>query len=366
MSYSTLVRDEAPVVTMLPGPAAISAHEWNALVSPGGFYSSHAWVAGLAHAHGPSPVLSATSAGRLEGVVPTWTNADSTGLFSLEEMTRALPGVVSADYLWLGTKRSTANMATITRNPAKRARTLRALLEHARHLAARKGLKGVLWPYLSGPSAQEIASSHPLAHAVLHSADAVVKVPSDGMAGLESSVSSKERMKWRRERRIFRSSCSSVEWTSLSPDVCERVAPLLANTRDKYGSPGGTAWMRRTLSGQLSSGVARNAFVALARRGNDVTAAALFYGHGDWLYGRYWGASHAAPDYAYFALTHYEAVDFAAQHGFRRLHLSVPASKSKTSRGAALTPLALVAVPSGAISVEGRALTFVNSRHTQD
>ncbi|MEU0650495.1 peptidogalycan biosysnthesis protein [Streptomyces umbrinus] len=349
MSLRVLVRDDTPVTGVLTRAAAVPAGDWDALTGPAAFYSSRAWVRGLEDIHGQGLVLTAFRASRLTGVVPTWHSRDTRGLFCLADMTAPLPGPWEQQMLWLGTNRGTANALTITRAPGTRQSTLRTLLEGARGVAAAEGLSGVVWPYLSGDAAREVAACHPLAQTVLHSADAIVAVPGNGMEGLEAAATSKDRRTWRREQRLFHAH-SAIEWTALSPPVIQLIAPLLARTRDKYGSAGGRRWVERALTGQLSSGAAASAVVALARPRHDteVAAAAVYYHRGDWLYGRYWGAQGDGPGpYAYFNLTHYAAVDYAARHGVRHLHLSVPASPSKTARTARPSPLALVLFPTG-------------------
>lgn len=188
------------------------------------------------------------------------------------------------------------------------------------------------------------------------------------MRGIEGAARSKDRRQWRRERSLFARS-ASVEWTPLTAEIATRIAPLLAATRDKYGTTGGTSLMLRTLTAQLASGVARQAAVALARTRDDDTirAAAVFYRHGTTLYGRYWGTDGKAPPYSYFALTFYEAVDWAAHHGLRRLHLSVPATAAKRSRGAHTTPLALVYLPAAPEArIDARVLRQHNRRTAQE
>jgi hypothetical protein len=206
-----------------------------------------------------------------------------------------------------------------------------------------------VWPYLTGAHALEAAACHPLAQAVLCTADTFVPVPAGGMRALEAAARSKDRRLWRREQEQFARS-ATVEWTPLTAEVCTRITPLLAATRAKYGAGGGSALIHRTLQAQLDTGVAGQAVVALARTRHDhvVRAAAVFYRHGSTLHGRYWGTDPAAPPGAYFALTIYQAIDWAARHGMRRLHLSVSATAAKTRRGAQATPLALVHLPAGA------------------
>lgn len=336
----------APAVELRASAGEFETRQWDALVDDDGFYTGHRWIRSLERVHGPQPVLAAT-AGGLRGVLPTWTHHEDGGLFSLPDMTDGLIGIPGGQALWLGPRRATVTTITCSRG-AVRTPTLRALMEAARLLAADQGLAGAVWPYLTGAHALEAAACHPLAQAVLHTADASVSVPDDGMRGIEAAAGSKNRKQWRRERALF--ACSgSVEWTALTADLCTRIAPLLAATREKYGARGGTALMRRTLQAQLASGVGERAVVALARtRGSDsIRAAAVFYRHGTTLHGRYWGTDGGAPPYAYFELTLYQGVDWAARHGVRRLHLSVPATAAKLSRGAHPSPLALVWLPAG-------------------
>ncbi|MGW6602250.1 GNAT family N-acetyltransferase [Streptomyces sp. NPDC055036] len=347
--HSTAARNSAVAVELRRSAAEVPARQWDALVDLDAFYSSHRWIRSLERVHGSQPVLTAT-AGRLAevtGVLPTWTttDTDTSGLFSLPGMTQGLIGTPSRQALWLGPRRATATTITCARGTS-RTRSLRALMEAARRLAADRGLAGAVWPYLTGAHALEAAACHPLAQAVLHTADAFVRVPPDGMRGITAVATSKSRHQVRRERSSFVRS-GTIEWTTLTAGVCTRIAPLLAATRDKYGSPGGTSLMRRTLEAQRSSGVAAQAVVALARTRNDdvIRAAALFYRHGDTLYGRYWGSEATAPPFSYFNLTFYEAVDWAARHGMRSLHLSVPATAAKLRRGATTRPLALIWLP---------------------
>lgn len=369
-SNAPATRDDAFTIGLHPGASQFHAQPWDALIdTDGGFYTSHSWIRALELVHGAQPVLAAATARGLSGVLPTWmsTRSDTSGLFSLPEMTRGLLAPPSRQVLWLGPRRATAATITCARD-ATRARTLAALMETARRFAAAQHLAVAVWPYLSGAQALEAAACHPLAQAVLHTADTAVTVPRDGMRAIEDAARSKDRRQWRRERSSFNRS-GAVEWTTLTAEVCTRIAPLLAATRDKYGVSGGTSLMLRTLTAQLASGVARQAAVALARTRDDdtVRAAAVFYRHGTTLYGRYWGTDGKAPPYSYFNLTFYEAVDWAARHGLRRLHLSVPATTAKRSRGAQSAPLALVYLPAAPDTrIDARVLHEHNRRTAQE
>ncbi|WP_345436388.1 GNAT family N-acetyltransferase [Actinoallomurus vinaceus] len=332
-------------MTKVATAEAVSADEWDTLIGPDGFYSSHGWIRSLELAHGADPVIVARAGGGIAGVAPTWGGdpADRE-LFSLSALAGGLAGPWARPFLWLGGRRATAN--TVPCAPGERREAvLRALLAEARAEARRRGAAGVVWPYLPGPAASELAGSASGARALLQTADTMLHVPADGMDGLADTVRHEDRNKWRRESRAFKAYGGVVEWRSLADAGPDRVAELIAGTRARYGSGGGIEWMRRVLAAQQTAGVARHAVVCLARHEGRIAAAAVFYRHHDWLYGRYWGADEDAPPFTYYVLTHYAAVNWAAAHGFRRIHLSVSAWEAKARRGARLSPLAMVVAP---------------------
>ncbi|MCO6007900.1 GNAT family N-acetyltransferase [Actinoallomurus purpureus] len=320
----------------------MSADEWHTLLGSDGFYSSHEWIRSLELAHGPDPVIVARTGDGIAGVAPTWGGdpADR-GLFSLGALTDGLAGPWDRPFLWIGGRRATANAVPCVPGTGRVA-VLQALVAEACAEARGRGAAGVVWPYLPGPAARELAGSAPGARALLQTADAMLHVPPDGMEGLADTARREDRTKWRRESRAFEAHGGVVEWRSLADTDTDRVAELVAGTRARYGAAGGVEWMRRVLAAQQAAGVARTAVVCLARYGGRVVAAAVFYQHRDWLYGRYWGAEENAPPFTYYVLTHYAAVDWAAAHGFRRIHLSVSAWEAKVRRGARLYPLAMV------------------------
>jgi len=322
-------------VARAPTLAAVAEDEWNALVPPaGGFYSSHQWLRSLELANGAGPTLVATRAGRLVGALPTW-DGDDSGLFSLPALAGGLPGPWDdRPLLWLGGRRVTAN------SPLADPDVLGSLWTRAREHAAERGMAGLVWPYLDATEARAVAP--PGARVVLHAADAELMVPPGGLTDLMASARREDRRNWRRELRVFADHGGTVEWRPLTADLFASLAPLIAATRAKHGSPGGPAWVRRALDAQQRTGAADTAVVCLVQVGSRVAAAAIFYRWHDWLYGRYWGTAGDAPPFSYYVLTHYAAVDWAAERGFDRLHLSVSNWSVKVSRGARLRPQAMV------------------------
>ena len=313
----------------VPVLAGAAADQWNALA--GGFYVSHEWQRSLELAHGASPTVVATAGDRLVGALPTWAG-DGSSLFAPSALAGALPGPWHEPLLMLGGRRVTANAPVGDPGP---------LWRPARAYAAGWGMTGLVWPYLDATVAREVAEACG-GFAVLHSADAELAVPEGGLAELTESARREDSRNWRRELRVFADHGGTVEWRPLTPDLFAPLATLIGATRAKYGSPGGSALVRRELAAQQLTGATATAVVALVRSVGRIVAAAVFYRWHDRLCGRYWGCAEDAPPFSYYVLTNYAAVDWAAARGFRVLHLSVSNWPAKVSRGARLRPQAMV------------------------
>jgi predicted N-acyltransferase len=67
----------------------------------------------------------------------------------------------------------------------------------------------------------------------------------------------------------------------------------------------------------LGATMPRRVVAVLARRENDVVAAALLLRSRDTLYGRYWGCAEAIPG-LHFEVCYYQGIDYCLRHGLRR------------------------------------------------
>ncbi|NUS74210.1 MAG: hypothetical protein HOQ05_12500 [Corynebacteriales bacterium] len=312
--------------------AKISEAQWARLVGPEGFYASYEWLRSVALVNDVGPTFTVFDDDQLVAAVPSWPG-DTSGLFGLPDLIGQLPGPWASPFLWLGAPRSTAN-ALICRPDSLDDRWLADLLRQARIYAQEHELVGIVWPYLSYPDARRLARSD-TARVILHDADAIAHFPLE-------KLRQPDRKTRNREHRTFMEAGACVNWKALTRDLAAALAPVIASNRTKHGSAGGSEWMRNVFAAQFESGVYRNAIVAVSESDRGLDAAAVFYRHHDWLYGRYWGSSESAPPYAYYELTQYAPARWAAEHGFRHLHLSISQAKSKVRRGAQLRPLAML------------------------
>ncbi|MEU7630629.1 peptidogalycan biosysnthesis protein [Nocardia sp. NPDC049220] len=322
---------------------AIDAVEWDGLVPAGELFCSHAWLRHLDEAAGPQPVLTIGTGERITGATAIWDGEQASGLFYLPDFFPELAGPWQRPFVWLGARRSVRN-GLICTTGSQRSASLSGLLAGALDYAREHGRAGVVMPYLPVSAAREFGRAHPAAHVLLHSAEATVAVPAQGAAELLTRSSGHNRKRRRRELRDFSAAGFTLEWVDLTPEIEAAIAPLIADNRRRYGNGDGVSWMHRVFAAQRRVGLFGNAKVLLCSRDGALATVAVCYRHGDSLHGRYFGShgSVSRDGYPYFVTTCYAPIDYAAQHGFRRLFLSTSALEAKIRRGAVVEPLAAV------------------------
>ncbi|WP_039803916.1 peptidogalycan biosysnthesis protein [Nocardia araoensis] len=330
--------------TAVEAVRSVAAIEWDALVAPGDLFCGHAWLRHLDEAVAPHSAVVVRRAGILTAALPLWDAGHDDGtLFRLPELFPHVPEVGQADLLWAGARRAVRNGVLSETGPSRSA-TLRRLLAAAVDYARERRRDGVIVPYLPVATARELAAAHPRASLLLHSAEATVHIPQDPTLDPRPPMSGHNRKRRLRELRDFAATGHTLEWTGLTAEVADRVAPLIANTRAKHGSTGGVAWMCRVFDAQRRVGLDAAAATVLCRREGTLVAAAVCYRHGNSLHGRYFGADESAgrAGAAYFVTTCHAPVAYARAHGLHRVHLSTSALEAKVRRGATVEPLAAV------------------------
>ncbi|WP_165969290.1 GNAT family N-acetyltransferase [Actinomadura sp. KC06] len=331
---------------VVPHIGAVSRREWNALVGPDAFYTTHGWLDGLRHSFGNDPVVLAEDhAGRLLGGVPTWPGeTDPSDLFDL---TRMLPGlhIPAEGWLWLGPRRGTQN-ALVGPAPGTRP-ILGPLLDRTLALARSRGLDGVVMPYLPSRYALLLAAAHPRARALLHSADTLLPIPQGGLEAYLAKLGRRDRHRRRRELRDLSRSGAQTAWRPFTPDLQDTAVRLITQNRARYGGTPDESWMRRSIAAQRAVGVLDDAYASVVTRDDSPVAIAILYGCGDRLHARYFGFDYARhqPAGEYFVALYQTPLQHAAKAGYRHYHLGISAWPSKIRRGAELVPQAAVILP---------------------
>ncbi|MFE5735767.1 peptidogalycan biosysnthesis protein [Streptomyces celluloflavus] len=368
MSARTVPGGGGPELRIVPSLDSIGREQWDTLIGPDNFYNSHAWLRGLELAFGTGDIVTAFRDGTLLGALPTWPGeGDTPGLFCLPQL---FPGLFpeagadrSADYLWLGARRSVFNELVCVHG-VMRGVTLGVLLRGALELADSRGATGVVMPYLPTDDARDLARAHPGARALLHDADANLNVPAGGFAEHLARTGQRDRTRRRAELRACAHSGTTVEWHPLDGENAGQAARLVTQTRARYGGSADVGWMERSFAAQLASGALRRAIGCFGVRGGRPVAVTICYAHDDRLYARYYGFDYrkAEPACEYFVLTYCAALDYAAAYGFRRYRLAVSAPEIKVRRGATLSPLAAVLLPLGTAICTPERAAAVNAR----
>lgn len=80
---------------------------------------------------------------------------------------------------------------------------------------------------------------------------------------------------------------------------------------------GNTGYLNRDFFFALGENLPDQIAMAVARRGGEPVAAALFFHDSDTLYGRYWGCE-VEYDFLHFELCYYRGIDFAIKRGLHR------------------------------------------------
>lgn len=146
-----------------------------------------------------------------------------------------------------------------------------------------------------------------------------------------ATFSADKRKKVKRERRRVAEAGLAIE-TRHGDEIDGRlwkvIHRLYRSTFDKYGNH---AAFPLDFFVDIAARLPRSVVVFLARRSEEVVAAAICYRGNATLYGRHWGA---AGDYhsLHFELCYYQGIDYCIRHGLRRFEPGAH-GEHKVSRG---------------------------------
>jgi uncharacterized protein len=229
---------------------------------------------------------------------------------------------------------------------AGRGAVTRALLARCRAIAEEHNCGSLAFMYAPEDACDEVTDALSVpARKILTSAKAVLTLdPGGNFDSYLHGFAYERRRKLVREVRDFATAGGTVATYQLG-EVLSRIAPLLGAHQRKYGDPVADAKMLRYLQ-QQEGYLGAGSTVFVDERDSDLGGFALSYTHGDTLYGTACGfdPQRAAP-FAYFNLTLYAAVRWAAEHGLARIDLGSGSFQGKRQRGADVLALWSVVVP---------------------
>ncbi|AEQ51633.1 GNAT family N-acetyltransferase [Pelagibacterium halotolerans] len=145
------------------------------------------------------------------------------------------------------------------------------------------------------------------------------------------TLQSRKRKAIRRERRealIEGITCEWVTGNDLTEAHWDAFYEFYMDTgARKWGRP----YLNRAFFSRITETMSDRIVLMLARDGADYIAGALNFLGADTLYGRNWGAIRDAP-FLHFELCYYQAIDFAIEHGLKRVEAGAQ-GQHKLARG---------------------------------
>ncbi|MEM1379733.1 MAG: GNAT family N-acetyltransferase [Pseudomonadota bacterium] len=155
--------------------------------------------------------------------------------------------------------------------------------------------------------------------------------------GFLSALASRKRKALRKERASIAESGLTIEWVTGGDIDARHLDAFWWFYQDTGARKWGTPYLTRKAFELLAERMADKILYIFARRGEEYIAGAMNFIGGDTLYGRYWGCSEHIP-FLHFELCYYQAIDFALQHGLKRVEAGAQ-GEHKIARGYEPVPI---------------------------
>ncbi|MBA2695035.1 MAG: GNAT family N-acetyltransferase [Actinobacteria bacterium] len=329
------VRAHTITITETDRIAEIDPALWDRLANRASLYSAHAWLDYVEQYGDCTPCYLLVHQGdRTLGALPTYRFAGNIPRFYDPEF--LVPGAEPGrPVLIAGTRQGYATEFLLDPDldEPTRAAALLALLDRLRAEPAE--LTALLYV---PEDALALVRPHLAAQdrTFLLDARARLSVDPAGLAGYRAVVSDNTKARMRKEMRRFADAGCRAEVRSLS-ECHDQLGELSAQVLQRYGHP-------ITAEGEAGRFAAQAATlddlcqVILARQGNRIVGFTQFFGWNGVLFGRLHGLDDTMARSAalYYNLTYYQAIEFAAAHGYTTIDLGCDSYEAKVRRGARL------------------------------
>ena len=210
-----------------------------------------------------------------------------------------------------------------------RARIAEALLAGLEGLRARLDASSIHATFLTGADRADFAQAGylPRHDQQFHFENAGYGDFSDFLASLRSD----KRKALKRERREALSAGLQVEWLTGSDITEAHWDAFFAFYMETGSRKWGTPYLTRAFFSLIGQAMSERILLIMARRNGRLIAGALNLIGANTLYGRHWGAIEHHP-FLHFELCYYQAIDFALQHGLKRVEAGAQ-GEHKLARG---------------------------------
>lgn len=330
----------------------VPPERWDALVDGSGFYQSHGWLRGQQR-----PEIATAGYLTVEESDPGTGQQRLTAAapYYRYPAGRApqLPAVAEGlRVLRVGTRTGYHNDFLLDPDPVTARAALADLIAALAEQAAADGCDALLFDHLTTGSLQQLAGLHPV-RAQLRTAEAVIHNPGGTFASYRELLGRNAR---KRDYEIRRFAASGLRLATAPLSTCiDELAPLLAQTADRYDAALAEAEIRAYLTAQAAALDERSTvFRCLTEDGTAIGGSVLFTWR-DTLYARVAGFDYARTRgaFEYFNAVCYGPVHHMERTGATALHLGPSALEAKVRRGAALHPLWAALVPLPLVRASG-------------
>lgn len=326
---------------------------WDELASSSSFYSSTTWLQMIESIelvnHEPA-YHQVWDGDRLVGALPSYRVLKETSTqYSLD--TLAGGHWSGRSVLLGGNRRAYVNEWLVDPGLTgeRRSEVIRLLGQALSSRAAETGAEGVLLPFMTHPTMQELRREHLAGYPFMIVAEAEILLPEPSLDDYLGRMPSDRRREIRREMRRFADAGFTLATERL--DECAEEAGLLFGNLERRWGVERTDEAATAFVVEHASYLAEASLVFTARREGTLVGFALAFPWGNRLFLRFAGFDYASTEgtFAYFNLTYYEPIKYACEHGFSSVHLGLASLDAKTARGATLTPvwIAELADPDG-------------------
>ena len=329
----------------------VDRQAWDELAASSSFYCSTSWlqmIESVEQANHEAAYHQVWDGDRLVGGLPSYRVGKETSTqYSLDTLAG---GHWSGRTVLLGgNRRAYVNEWLVDPGLTgeQRSEVIRLLGRSLSARAGETGADGVLLPFMTHPTMQELRRERLTGYPFMIVAEAAILLPEPSLDDYLSRMPSDRRREIRREMRRFADAGYTLATERL--DECAEEAGILFGNLERRWGVEQTDDEAIAFVAQYADHVAGPSLVFTARQEGKLVGFALAFPWGNRLFLRFAGFDYEATagTFAYFNLTYYEPIKYACEHGFTSVHLGLASLDAKTARGATLTPVWIAELAAG-------------------
>lgn len=328
----------------------VDRQQWGAVAAGKSLYAQRSWFALNESSNVESfYLIGRGDAGEIRAILPAhFLPAARSAYYSPSRMFGdALPPVLADEAAWFpgmlgGARAGFLNEILVDGrlSPEDRPSVLRQLANGLDALNESYGGESVVFMYVPTLEAVSLLEAYDAAVPVFTAAETIVEVEWESFDGYLRALSKSRRHAVKREILRFEATSPRVTVGHLSDAVATAIAPLVANVYTKYGEPQTLPRVSANLQRQAEH-LGEASVVFTCERDGRLIGCSFFCHCGTGLFARAVGFDYGLIDNRaeYFNLLFYRPIQYAIEHGLKRVHYGIDTYEAKLFRGAKPRPL---------------------------